>query len=246
MKFQALSTFTFPSQENTGIRYVIDTGCSAQLRWFESSSISAFGSYFETLGDGNTQHTPCVPVGMRHLEDFCLSLLAHLWAEETDLSVWNLAASVWPRSWTTATKCEWYKALRYSADVRIWVNLTHLKKSKDSDKQHDSRWIQLPEWADGSSESVIRFMEIESKGAQVLQRIVAAIQMRHVHSMPQSKMAERYCLVVHKNDWCPTFEAIVALGNAFEGITQAVRTQQSWENLKRYHATYKEQELIAH
>lgn len=120
---------------------------------YRSGGIYLHGAagYFETLGDGSTQHSPLMPVPASMFTDYALSLADWLMK---DLLLEGFSSYL--------LQCEikretilFLASIRYKEDKAQWFNLGECKVSSAESKQFDKRWIKIPSWAEASTSSAL-------------------------------------------------------------------------------------------
>ena len=98
----------------------------------------AFG-YFETLGDGTTQHTPLMPARAEHFTDYCASLVSHcLKNPDARLSTHLFGLD------SAHPDIIRFLASIQSKDKRQWFTLDGCKVSTSTSHQYDKRWHPVP------------------------------------------------------------------------------------------------------
>lgn len=114
-------------------------------RCYRTSNLLSYHSfYFETLGDGRTQHTPLIPVSSPDIQlDWMLSLAQHLanHPEEYGYPLNSLFGYGTP-SVETAQFLASIKEPKES-DPTVYYSVNERKVSKNESKRHDKRWFQL-------------------------------------------------------------------------------------------------------
>ncbi len=112
--------------------------------------------WFDTLGDGNTQHTPEVPVPCDWLGDYTASLAAYLIdAHEEDVA---MVAATFYRSTIDLATIRFAASVKYNPDKRRWYSMDERKISAADSRRHDRRWKEVPTWADGQAEAVVSLL----------------------------------------------------------------------------------------
>lgn len=107
--------------------------------------VYSFGKY-ETMGDGECAHTPTYRIGAADFTDFCLSVAAHIVAHpDTKVHGYQLGLKQVDRA-----TYDFLLSVKHSEKDRKWFSLQLKKVSKDDNKRHDKRWLEVPSWADGT------------------------------------------------------------------------------------------------
>ena len=163
-----MNTFTFSSIARPTWRYRLyeksddNPGYDWRRSW---GSISDHLSQYDTMGDGETQHSPDCLV---QNEDFCdvvASLVENLHRIPVDME----QMPGWLR-WFWRTDCvasdeqiRFALSLKFDERKTTYYNLSELKKSSSSDKRYDKRWEELRHY-DGNCpvEKVMRVLCCES------------------------------------------------------------------------------------
>jgi hypothetical protein len=118
--------------------------------------LSGAAGYFETLGDGDCQHTPLMPSPLALFSDYAISFSAHILANAGDaefcdrLAIYPLEVDFRPGT------AQFLAGIRYNSDKAQYVNLPERKISSADSKRHDKRWTEVPRWADGSIASAVQ------------------------------------------------------------------------------------------
>jgi hypothetical protein len=102
--------------------------------------------YFETLGDGTTQHTPlnCVQNDGHIGVDWMLSLAHHLSAHPEDCEAARLG-ELFGYGLPNRESAQFVASIKEpkETDPAIYYSLAERKVSKSESKRHDKRWFQL-------------------------------------------------------------------------------------------------------
>lgn len=137
-------------------RFVLDTD-----RWDYSNrgQVDHRMLYFETMGDGNTAHSPDRPITRAMMIDWMLSAALYM-ADSSDdkfaSEVSFMATPVYTSDIAFAASVrhkefeQWDKRQRYSLDLR--------KVSAAPKYEHDKRWEVTSEWMDGTQEATARLL----------------------------------------------------------------------------------------
>lgn len=156
-------TLVFPSIKNPNIRYVM--GKDIWSDYWNSRHVALHPSLskYDTMGDGDTAHTPNVPVLMEDLEDFSASFVEHvetrpLPAGMGERDFIDFLRRYFTPPFVTDSQLRFFARLRPSKDgwKKRYFNADLLKTSTSPQKKHDRRWEVVPDWADGSTEAVMQ------------------------------------------------------------------------------------------
>ena len=109
---------------------------------------------FDTFGDGATQHSPEYSVSRDDCIDYWGSFAYHL-RENSEC----IASLEYNWSNTISRRDVLFCAgLKWKEGKTVYYNKGEYKTSKAESKRYDKRWEQVPEWADGSVESIHRLL----------------------------------------------------------------------------------------
>lgn len=142
--------YIFPSVARPSVRYVIYDG-SHYVFGFDNG-INPYVKSFDTLGDGEIQHTMDHVVGLGELEDFLDSFLRSVKGDR-----WKEFTEWWPR----INEAEDLETIEFAHSVRYdenkmyrYYNLKERKISAAESKKNDRRWDKIESWYDGSPSAV--------------------------------------------------------------------------------------------
>lgn len=163
-----LQQFDFPSVSRPTIRYRV----SRRYRDNEdyrnvSSRLCSWLKEFDTMGDGNVQHTPDSNVWRDNATDALESLAAALVPFDRDKL--ELVTDLQSRDHVPVDYVLFLAALRpipetdeaYTTKTRRFSR-TERKVSTSDSKRHDKRWDEVPRFADGSYSAVVGMMQTGS------------------------------------------------------------------------------------
>lgn len=143
--------FTFPSLAAPNMRWAVYDGESPAYRWRDNCRLSRFVSSFDTMGDGEIQHSGdvCVSNDWRNLSDFVDSIIPVVTTVPPEVmdSLRNVFV---PYRLPTREQVEFIGKLRYDDTKYVYVNFEDCKKSTADSKRHDKRWSHLGSHFDGS------------------------------------------------------------------------------------------------
>ena len=143
--------FNFPSVAKPSWRYrlydSVDDNPAHDYR-NSSNSLSSNLSQYDTMGDGEVQHSPDCIVPREDFPDVLLSL--HLVVDQVEIPKPGESVPSWlARFWMhySGEICD--KTIKFALSLNpkpgkpIYYNLSDLKKSTSDLKRHDRRWVQL-------------------------------------------------------------------------------------------------------
>jgi len=107
--------------------------------------------YYETLGDGTTQHTPLRPCRNEQFTDVLLSFVRHVIEnpKEEIEGIGFLFDEVPEKT------IRFLSGISFSDEKYKWFNVQECKISTHTSKDHDKRWFKVPSWADGTIASAV-------------------------------------------------------------------------------------------
>jgi hypothetical protein len=148
--------------------------------------------YYETLGDGTTQHSVLMPCRAEHFTDYLLSIVRHLLANPSEeISAYQLEVVGMSKE-----NAEFLAGVVYKEDRRQWLNKVTKKVTSNKSKEHDKRWIQVPTWADGTMASVAGLYTLEANGSGT--RMRELLPMYSLHASIESHL---YASAARGADW---------------------------------------------
>jgi len=121
--------------------------------------------------DGIVKHAHSYAIPTENWIDFFASLADYLHTHKEDIKE---IATYFPLP-LCHKKIDFFLTLKYDADKRRYYNASELKVSSSPSKANDRRWELVPEWANGSSESCLRFLVTYDKA---LYRFAYYLQIR--------------------------------------------------------------------
>lgn len=148
--------FVFASIINPTKRFAIYESYSDNPAhsWRNTFVLSDYLATFDTLGDGETQHTAesCPPNTFESAEDLVMSAIHVLSDMPTgDSSIANnFHRTIVPYSMPSPKLLTFIGSLKWDANKTVYVNFDECKKSTADSKRHDKRWTQLESTYDGS------------------------------------------------------------------------------------------------
>lgn len=117
--------------------------------------LHACAGRFDTYGDGAVQHSVEIPVLVQDALIYMASLAAFL-IENRDPETLDCIENDWPKPYYEIghRSVSFAMSLKYKEGKTQYFNATEQKKSSAEAKQYDKRWEPVPEWANGSFDSV--------------------------------------------------------------------------------------------
>jgi hypothetical protein len=177
-----MANIVFPSLENSNFRYVLD-GSHYYDRFDRQQGAVEAARWYDTMGDGNTQHTPLMAVSDSMLADFCFSLCAHLRENPADLA--DVAKQIYLPE-ISRKQIDFFTALKYTEGKPRYFSRSELKVSSSDSKRHDKRWEEIPSWSQGRLKDVFGFW-LNGRREDTFTRVSAMIEI--------SEITEQYILV---------------------------------------------------
>lgn len=104
--------------------------------------------YYETYGDGTTQHTPLQACRQEQFTDFCVSFVRHLLDNPAQQD--GVKGYLFHLSEVPVETIRFLATVRYKEDKRQWYTINERKVSGAEAKAHDKRWFEVPKDADGT------------------------------------------------------------------------------------------------
>lgn len=169
---------TFKSVAQVNIRYVI-TKNHYDLN--NSSFYNSPGCYvdntcfqYDTLGDGEVQHTPEYLVSTQNTEDFMVSLALYI-SENHSPELFKILEHLEPYGISTEQIKFLYNLKPNSNRKPTYINLQEMKKTT-SDKQYDKRWEKLDSDWRPTFRNIFRHMVVSFHG--FLARLIVTEKIR--------------------------------------------------------------------
>lgn len=101
--------------------------------------------YFETLGDGTTQHTPLAPISTDEIAlDWMLSFATYLTAHPDEFGF--QLNGLFGYSMPSRETAEFLASIKEpkDSDPEIFYSVAQCKINRNADKRHDKRWFKMP------------------------------------------------------------------------------------------------------
>jgi hypothetical protein len=150
-----MSRYVFPSIVNPTKRFAVYDSFANNpgYSWRNSSVISDYLSTYDTLGDGETQHTPeYSPTNtFENAEELIMSAIPVLKQFSTEGSIFNnFYRMIVPWTHPSPKLLAFIGSLRYNPDKATYVNFDDQKKSTADSKRYDKRWKDVCSSYDGT------------------------------------------------------------------------------------------------
>lgn len=211
--------------------YLIDS--NPEYVYGGTKSAVSWARKYDNYGDALTQHSGNQILQVIDLEDFFASLATHLLSEE-GAEHREKVSDLWPQNYEISSERVVFLAgLRQKDDKPTYYSTTECKVSSNEKKQYDKRWIEVPEWADGSPAAVYRLaFEIEGGDFRdLLTRYSLYTMIRHTISDRLGYYGE------HPVIWlCGEEDAQstrLHFSQAFEAIDLLVQSERNARSAKR-------------
>ncbi|MGA2253039.1 MAG: hypothetical protein ABSG53_00120 [Thermoguttaceae bacterium] len=151
-----MSRFAFPSLARPDVAYTAGNDSVDWSAYYRDSHnrIDSWCGEYQTHGDGIVQHSPAYCTMKENMADYLASLAAWLLEHPGDV---ESIATRFSRSYRVPCM-RFYGGIKYRDDKRQWYNYADKKVTTSASKQHDKRWTEVPEWADGGVTAVFRMV----------------------------------------------------------------------------------------
>ena len=163
-----MAEFRFPSLQNPNMRYVVSTERLVE-DWRDAHRyLSDYIGQFDTMGDGETAHTPTGRVLYEQFTDFCASAATHFHncqhtADELDEMARTLSGEM--RSYNGgADDMRSAANVKYKDGKTRYYEKNTFKVSSSDSKRHDKRWEEVCQYHDGSFASIVGLCGVGSHG----------------------------------------------------------------------------------
>lgn len=181
-----------------------------------------------TYNDGMVQHSSMTPVLADQFTDYLASLAVYIYAGNLDDGNWDTLCLEWPRCDISRNRVEFARNLKWSAPdgrAKQYYNLHDLRVSRSRSKAHDRRWEEVPEWADGSLDSIFRLLLSNSSSFVLNQYEARRVIVGHVEEITGSYWGSGYIKL-------KVIEGQKLAGQAFDAVNsmvQAKRAERHWK-----------------
>lgn len=203
-----MSQYTFRSVYHPNIRFRIydREDNNRSYRWSSTScSISRTLCYFDTLGDGEVQHTSemCPSNGFEMMRDVVISIMPHLALLEDENILQNAHRIFIPYRMPSAELLDFIdKKCKYDTEkhTTVYVNLDECKASTADSKAHDKRWVKINTYWNDEGVWSKKFDRIRSvlwemseyKHLDPIQSVYLDIEIARHFGETASRVASRY------------------------------------------------------
>lgn len=158
-----MSRFTFRSLQDANRRYIVSTDRLTENWRNANEFLSDKVGWFDTYGDGDTQHCPTCAVPVDMFGDFCASAATQLLqgppSQADDLA--RVLYSEMNYYGLSADAVRDAAAVEWKEGKRRYVNRDdNFKVSSSDSKRYDKRWDEICEWMDGSFRAVVGMMKL--------------------------------------------------------------------------------------
>lgn len=143
--------YKFKSLNRNNIVYLIDKDEYSRTFYRNPSSFVSSSLYeYDTMGDGNVQHTPLQHTTKENCFDFLVSISDSL-INCLDFSDSEIKYIIYEYQGEQDKDIEFLNNLKYKEGKITYFNLKERKKSTVESKRYDTRWQEIPEWYNGVS-----------------------------------------------------------------------------------------------
>lgn len=112
---------------------------------------------FPTYDDGLTQHGCCSSVAVENFVDCLASMARYLFHHPEDM---EQVENIWPNR-DYKKDIAFAASIKYDAEKTRYYSMQEMKVSASDKKRHDRRYEMVPEWADGSLQSIFRLLTLD-------------------------------------------------------------------------------------
>ena len=163
------TSLTFPSVENLSWRYRISDDPASDFK-----GISRYVTTYDTMDDGETQHTADVVPQVGRLGDFLQSFVLTLGELDKLPDFVRMVFSSHPPSFE---QIKFLAKAVYREDKDVFVNVKEAKKSTADSKRYDKRWTRLTSYHDGTFRGILSvFYETDYKPYNVMGSLALTLQ----------------------------------------------------------------------
>jgi hypothetical protein len=143
----------FKSVKRNTIIYEVGYNSEA-FKYHSRDYLSSDVFEFDTLGDGDIQHTPSYPTNMVYALDFLISISSFILENnipDDDLFTIQYLTTT-PDDETS--KINFIYKLKNVEGKRTFFNINNEKISRSESKRYDKRWTEVPSWFTGSTQDI--------------------------------------------------------------------------------------------
>ena len=162
---------TFESYGRKNIFYVVDK----EYNYYRGEKISEHVLEFDSFGDGSCQHTPSMVSHPENLLDFLRSLSLAL-ADDAEFMDKFSTSYIWPYTSISRETIDFYKGIKFVEGKKAFYSPQLMKVCRGESKQYDTRWKEVPSWADGTFPAIFKFI---SGGDDILRRIKCFVEINN-------------------------------------------------------------------
>jgi hypothetical protein len=141
-------------QDPNNRRYLVSTERVSDRS--DNQVLSDRVGWFETYGDGDTQHCHTMPVGVALFSDFCASAAEYLSgvavADAEDLL--GILSSEMRHYAVCPDRMRAMMKVRFKEGKRCYMETSTGKVSSAESKRYDTRWQEVVQWMDGGFDAV--------------------------------------------------------------------------------------------
>lgn len=147
-----MSTLIIPSLLNPE-SHAFEVSGDLWNAWYDNrwSALARGVGHYSTYGDGLVKHSPTCICHIDHFTDFCLSFASYQLEHPDEEYSGHYIGGAHVRRDTV----EFLKTVIHSDEKPRYFSRGEMKVSSAPSKRFDTRWVKVPEWADGTMASVI-------------------------------------------------------------------------------------------
>jgi hypothetical protein len=138
-----MNSFRFASVGSPDKRgYVVDSTSRYEVT---RNGVCSWAKYYDTLGDGNVQHSAATPFPVDMLPDFLASLAVCLADEPAEMreEMLGVVAKAWPTQRFTVEQVRFALSLKCKDTKAFYYCLQEQKTSTADSKAYDKRWEKV-------------------------------------------------------------------------------------------------------
>jgi hypothetical protein len=175
-KNRRVKMIKFRSVKRDNIVYVVTDKDNSSYYRSPSSYISPEVSEYDTLGDGDIQHTPEYLVSSINFKDWLISFSKHVL--ENNLSEDEEKCIRFLIYGDDKKEIKFLEKLQYKEDKLTFFNLKELKISRAESKRYDKRWEKIPSWFVPNAEEIFTLLNQEKPISGILKRFNRWIEIK--------------------------------------------------------------------
>jgi hypothetical protein len=147
----------FKSVKRNTIIYEVGYNSEA-FKYHSRDYLSSDVFEFDTLGDGDIQHTPSYPTNMVYALDFLISISSFILENNiSDDDLFTILYLTTPDYETS--KINFIYKLKNVEGKRTFFNINNEKISRSESKRYDERWTEVPSWFTGSTQDIYTLLQ---------------------------------------------------------------------------------------